>query len=56
MATKRRDFIKYMGVATSSLLVGGVAPAIASDNNVATKKQSPIFDSVRLAPLHLKAG
>ena len=57
METNRRDFIKYIGVATatSTLLAAGVAPAIASGNdNAEIKKPSPIFDSVKIGSLTLK--
>ena len=54
MSTNRRDFIKYMGVATSSLLAASAVPSIAIGNNEPAKKQSPIFDSVNLGPLTLK--
>ena len=54
MATNRRDFIKYMGVATTSLLAAGVAPSIAIGNDAAAKKQSPIFDSIKIGSLTLK--
>ena len=54
MGTNRRDFIKYMGVATSSLLAAGVAPSIVAGSDAAAKKQSPIFDSVKIGSLTLK--
>jgi len=54
MGTNRRDFIKYMGVATSSLLAAGVAPSIVVGSDAAAKKQSPIFDSIKIGSLTLK--
>ena len=54
MSTNRRDFLKYMGVATatSTLMAAGVSPTIAA--NEPAKKQSPIFDSINVGPLKLK--
>ena len=54
MSTNRRDFIKYMGVATSSLLAASAVPSIAIGSNEPTKGQSPIFDSVKIGSLTLK--
>ena len=54
MSTNRRDFIK-LGVAASTLLAAGVAPSIAAGSDAAAKKQSPIFDSVKIGSLMLKS-
>ena len=56
MDTNRRDFIKYMGVATatSTLLAAGVVPSIAANSDAAAKKQSPIFDNIKIGSLTLK--
>ena len=54
MSTNRRDFIKCMGVAASSLLAASAVPSIAIGSNEQTKGQSPIFDSVNIGSLKLK--
>ena len=53
MTTNRRDFMKCMGVAASSLVAASAVPSIVKGADE-PKKQSPIFDSVKIGSLTLK--